>query len=273
MYRSCLIALLFCWAALPLRAVTLDWATQTWPMPPTVTSNQSVSFDIDPTNPGNDITINLTLQNNARWQGNRPDVVASLAFGGDNALHVVYETFDGTLAYLPSVDISIEFHYVGGVYLEDLQLGDVEAMSGGRREETVRNFVGTPVTGPNVNATITKPASSTNVAIFDSGLPTANAVGTGFASDSNPMTAGTANVFVSFDAPLTQADFNWGRADMRGDLNGNQGLFIGNITYTPAIPEAEVYWGGALLLAAAGWHFWRQRKARLKLATAESESS
>lgn len=272
MNRTCLIALLLGTTTLPLRAVTLDWATQTWPMPPSVTSNQSVSFDIDPSNPGNDITINLTLQNGAEWQGNRPDVVPSLAFGGDNALHVVYRTHNGVLANLPSVDISIEFHYVGGVYVEDLMLGDVEAMSGGQRQETVRNFVGTPVTGPNVNATITKPVTSTNVAIFDSGLPTANAVGTGFASDSDPATADTANVFVSFDAPVTQVDFNWGRADMRGDLNGNQGIFIGNLVFTPAIPEAEVYWGGALLLAVAGWHFWRQRQARLKSAQANESA-
>ncbi len=260
---KCLTFLLLV-AVLPARAVTLDWATQTWPMPPTVNSDQSVSFDIDPSNPGNDITINLTLLDNARWQGNRPDVVASLAFGGNNALHVVYETFDGTFAYVPSVDISIEFHYTGGVYLEDLQLGDVEAMSGGRREETVRNFVGTPATpGPNVNATITKPVTSTNVDVFDSGLATARAVGTGFASDSNPVTAPTANVFVSFPDPVTEIEFNWGRADTR-DINGNQGIFIGNITFTPAIPEAEVYWGGALLLAFAGWHFWRKRQAKLQ---------
>lgn len=245
--------------ALPLRAVTLDWSTQTWPTPGSTTdSPSSASFDIDPSNPGNDITITLTLNAGATWQSGKPNVVSTLAYGGDEALHIVYET--NGLTNVPFVGISIEFHYALGVTDVTLPLGDIERFNGSNRTEEVRDFVGTAVSGPDLNATITKPVTSTNVAIVDSGMPTAAAFGTGFVPDGDPALANSGNVVAAFNPALTEIDFVWGRRSGTG--NGSHGVFLYNITYTPVIPEAEVYWGGALLLAAAAWHFWRRRQAR-----------
>lgn len=257
------LLLLLAVTALPLRAVTLDWSTLTWPTPGAVTDSPSTaSFDIDPDNPGNDITITLTLNAGATWQSGKPNIVSTLAYGGDDALHIVYET--NGLTNVPFVGINIEFHYTYGVEDVMLPLGDIERFNGSNRTEEVRDFVGDAIVGPNLNATITKPVTSTNVAIVDSGLPTAAAFGTGFVSDTNPATADTGNVVASFGGGLTELDFVWGRRSGTG--NGSHGVFLYDIMYTPIIPEAEVYWGGALLLAAASFHFCRQRRARGKVA-------
>src|SRR5207244_7379928 len=75
---SRLLASVFLWSfggASFVSAVTLDWSTVTW-----TAGTTSNSYDIDPSNPGNDITISMTSSSGNQFATGFPAIATG--FGG-----------------------------------------------------------------------------------------------------------------------------------------------------------------------------------------------
>ena len=90
--------------------VVLDWSTVSWPA-----GSLSNGYDVDPSNPGNDITVAITDPTNAfqRVAGPYPLVDSSETGGGASTAALQYHTGVGRS---PSITTTITFNYTGGVY-------------------------------------------------------------------------------------------------------------------------------------------------------------
>src|SRR6266566_2680084 len=102
---SSFLIVLFCRVSVGC-AVTLDWSTVTW-----TAGSLSNSYDVDPSNPGNDISITVS-GNTSSLGGTSPSIAGNLGGTGRASLQLA-PTF--TLAS-QSITVSIAFNYTQGVY-------------------------------------------------------------------------------------------------------------------------------------------------------------
>jgi hypothetical protein len=258
-FRHLLIALFTILLAVPAGAVVLDWNSVDWPFTSPSTRTFSQGFDIDPANPGNDITITISgdtddITNDSTpatgWMGGPivPSVDdhngAAGGFGSQEGLYLFVNFDDNTVN--SSLTITITFNYTYGVSGVTFPITDID--TSGSYVDQVRNFSGTYYGSPAANATLTALSGSTvNVGINNSGTASANAVGTGTTED---ILEDFSNVGVSFGAtPVTQVSFVWGSGPGAPGNPGNQLISLYDITYTPAVPEPSTFIASALLLA------------------------
>ncbi len=245
--------------AVPAGGVVLDWDSVDWPFTSPSTRTFSQGFDIDPANPGNDITITISgdtsdITNDTTpatgWTGGPivPSVDdhngAAGGFGSQEGLYLFVNFDDNTVN--SSLTITITFNYTYGVTGVTFPITDID--TAGSYVDQVRSFSGTYYGSPVANATLTALSGSTvNVAINNSGTASANAVGTGTTED---ILQDFSNVGVSFGAtPVTQVSFVWGSGPGAPANPGNQLISIYDITYTPAVPEPSTLIAAGLLLA------------------------
>jgi len=252
------------WAA-QASAVTLDWNSVDWtdpvdpPGPTSWVRDLDESFDIDPSNAGNDIRIQITntgtWTNSASSTSNQPpnDLVdLTGGFSGQESLLLVMDNTNDT----QGITVTITFLYAGGVTNVAYTLFDVDrsTSSGSNFIDEIRNFT--------VNG-----ASSTNVFIdgstandvFNDGSSSAFVTGNSVAGD----TTGNGNAGISYGntAPIFSVSFFWGNdtSALSGDPT-RQAIALGDITWT-AVPEPSTYVAGSLLGLLAGWHALRRRRA------------
>jgi hypothetical protein len=246
--QSCILAalVLVCFGLGRVEAVTLDWNNVDW-----TADSLSQSFDIDPSNAGNDITI--TISGNTGdiddSGGASPDDNTIITGGQGGTQESLYLAADygGTGRELV-VTITFSAGYVYGVENVQFTIFDVDRDSGvwrdqidemeGRRNSAVVSFA--DLTGTNFHD------------IFDSGTATARARGDGATENADPGTD-DANLNVVFnDAPVDEVSFRWTNIDA---ALGFQYIGLYDITYTPAVPEPATVVGGMLLgLFLAGHH-------------------
>ena len=85
---SSLVMVVFC-GITGAPAVTLDWSTVTW-----TAGSLSNSYDVDPTNPGNDITIAMS-GNTGNFNSGSPSIGTGLGGTGKSSLQLA-PTFSST---------------------------------------------------------------------------------------------------------------------------------------------------------------------------------
>ena len=88
-------------------AVTLDWSTVTW-----TAGSTSQSYDIDPTNPGTDITISMTSSLGNQFASGFPAIATG--FGGSTTTPDLRERIQLTTAS-QFVTTTINFNYTQGL--------------------------------------------------------------------------------------------------------------------------------------------------------------
>ncbi|NJK92798.1 MAG: hypothetical protein HC904_13835 [Blastochloris sp.] len=242
-----------------VQAVTFDWDMVDWG-----TGNLTQSFDFDPSNPGNDITITIsgdtgTIKSPHSGSNFSPDdnELATGGFAGEETLllSVDFTQDNGN----QSLIVTIQFHYVYGVDNTSFILTDVD------RNTTSQNFIdvisdwdASYGAGPSFYPTLTPSASN-----FIGGT---NGTSTVFAegSSSNPDNASGGNVTVSLTNSIDQISFIYTSGNVPSSSNPtSQSIGLHDITFTPAVPEPSTWITGGLLLL---WVLYSQFRRRNRLA-------
>jgi hypothetical protein len=244
-------------SALPAWGIVLDWSAVSWPV-----GSLSQSFDIDPANPGNDVTITVT--------GNTGDLVASPAVSttsvsgaqntGGTGLPGLQLGVDYDGGSTPAITVTMTFNYTGGVNAsfslwdvdtDDSEVGTVDT------SKTVDEIGAVSGTDPG-GATIAASSVSAGAAITIAGSGiAATYTGANATADSPQSTLG-----ISFDeAGVTTIQFTYEKGTSANA--GNQWIALSNITFSSATTP-EVQPSLAALIACLGAAVWNHRSRRAK---------
>jgi hypothetical protein len=245
---SSLVIVVFCGIA-GAPAVTLDWSTVTW-----TAGSLSNSYDVDPSNPGNDITIAMS-GNTSQFNSGSPSIGTGLGGTGKSSLQLA-PTFANTSQ---SITVTISFNYTQGVYLQNLNILSVDSgnniLTG--YTDKITNIVGVTATGQSVNAAAVAGGSSVTV----SGNATSGWTATG--NSTVPGSSANGNVSVSFgNFRVKQVSFTFSNSGF--GLLGLESQLVGldNINYA-LTPEVQPGIIGAVLCGfVLVGELWRDRRKR-----------
>ncbi|MEY2480292.1 MAG: large repetitive protein [Verrucomicrobiota bacterium] len=234
------------------QALVLDWSTVLWT--PGTLSN---SYDVDPANPGTDITVTIggdtnTLQTDPTTGIQTPAITSSLE-GGTSP---VEPSLQVAARFVPprKLTFTIDFSglYAQGVTSVSFTIFNIDGTSG---TETIRS-----ITADGIDGTTTYAATITNLgsAVQLNGAGLGQSL-KGIASV--PMSgagSGDGNATISFGLDAIQS-VTFTFADTPGSV-GLLMIALSNISFTP-IPEIDPTWCSAALcaMAVATLHLLRRR--------------
>lgn len=245
----------------PAPAVLLDWSALSW-TPGSLTN----SYDIDASNPGNDVTIAVSgntqylMTDNVAPNPQTPDISTEKQ-GGYPA---------GTLSLLFEVDypnrsssitITVSFNYALGVSLNALTIFDIDLTGSSPYgyQDQVRRIWGTGISGTNI-----APVIVTSNAVTRTGSGT-NQVLTGNANvPDSGASSGAGNAILLFtNQAVTSFTFTYGSSSGAQSDPTRQGISLYNMDYKPA-PEVGVAFVPVALGAFAAFLLARRRFARAR---------
>lgn len=251
-------------------AITLDWNSVDWTAATTATGGSTQSFDIDPDNPGNDITITITVEGsdgelNTGGNSINDSTTYTGGFGTDQESLRIGADHNGTNA---AIRVTITFHYTNGVNNVQFSLLDVDTNdnNGDPNPNQFRDQVD-EFTGENNGSTVISAATLTRED-FNNDDTTANRArgdndGNNNNNDSNDVDRESGqhdddgNVGVAYGSTtVDEVSFRW----INYQLEGQQAIALGDITYDVVIPEPSTYLGGTLLILLASHHYFRKRR-------------
>lgn len=207
-------------------AVLLDWDSVTW-TPGSLTR----SFDIDASNPGNDVTVTIS-GDTGKFQAGYPAIVNDLT-GGLNPVENSLQLFMDYSNRSQAVTVKVDFNYANGVDLVSFKLFDIDIGSGNSFVDQIRNIQGSLNGGPAIAATL---SGSANNVIAGSGL---SQTITGTAVTDSP--SGNANAIVSFgSAYINSLTFTYGSASYASQNPAQEAISFHDINFRPVVPETGV---------------------------------
>lgn len=237
------------------QAIVLDWNNVSW-----TSGSLSTSYDIDPSNPGNDITITIT-GNTTRFISGRPEITTDFTGGfGASPSPDNLELWVDFSNRSQSVTVTVTFSagYVGGVNDVNFLLFDVDTGTGGGTKtfiDQIRDIYAVSASGGLVAPTITTSANNT---VSGSGT---NQVVNGTGENNNSSSAG--NVGISFGTNyITSFTFEYGNPSSGVQSNpDSQSIGLYDINYKPKVPEVHPGLIASLFCSLAGARtLWRRRK-------------
>ena len=217
-------------------AVLVDWSALNWPA-----GSLSNSYDVDPSNAGNDVTVTIA--------GDTGQLQPSLASGNPQT-PAITRAFDGGLGTSPStlelalnltsnsqsVTFTIDFSalYAAGVSNVSFTLFDIDAANSGgsKYQDVISSIYAISTTGTQIAPTITNVGA--NVSLTGTGL---SQVLTGQTSTVDlGAGSGAANATISFNTSnIASITFTYGSSSLFADPT-YQHVGIYNIDYA-VIPE------------------------------------
>lgn len=231
--------------------VLFDWDTVSW-----TPGSLSNSYDIDASNPGNDITITITGAT-SRFIPTYPQITQDFE-GGLSPAENVLDVFVNYSRRTQSITITVEFHYALGVEDVGFSLFDIDRTDSETFIDEIRTIKANFGTGSDIAATSV--TGSANNTVSGSGLGT-TITGTELTSDVGAG-SGDANATISFGTnALTQFSFVYGdNSDAERDP-AQQGIGLYDISFKKRIPE---YHPGLVGVLACGLlAVWRGLRARV----------
>ncbi|MEO0453953.1 MAG: hypothetical protein AAFY98_07430 [Verrucomicrobiota bacterium] len=265
-------------------AITLDWNNVDWPYDnngTTGSGNQgddvrtfSQGFDIDPDNPGIDVTISITGDTGNFRNDTSPASGYVAPADGESGIVYAPNDHNGAVGGLGAteevlylflnhgsrdndfvtVTVTFSSNYTDGVFLDSLILTDID--STGSYEDQIRNFRGSLDGGSDVFPSITPFDGGTNVTIANEGTASATTTGDGGFDDIS-STGGTV-IFDFGNQGIDEFSFDYGNGAGAPNNPGNQLIGFYDIVYSPVPEPGTVVSGVALLLVAFG--LWLRRK-------------
>lgn len=227
------IALAVSLGAHPSQAVVLDWTTVTW-----TSGSLSNSYDIDATNPGNDITVSMTGDTGQFITGFTPPNPQTPAItqsfqGGFGTVQTSLELRVDYTTTGQFVTITLSFaNYPLGVSNVSLSLFDIDAAAYQDRISSITALStdGTTLVAP----TITGLGAA--VSLSGTGL---NQVLDGTASVADVGAgSGDGNATISFGAtPITSISFTYGSGPSSPADPSTQKIGLSVIDFTAVVPE------------------------------------
>ncbi len=256
--KRCLPLLVCLLGLLPgsVSAVVLDWNSVTW-----TSGTMTLGYDIDPTNPGIDVTVTIIPSGGSfTWStGNgssgQPSPVDdnSLTGGNGSSAQSLLLGVNWT-ADTQTITVIINFNYAQGVTGVSYSLFDIDYNNGGSNtgyDDQVSKIVAQYNNGPLIAATTLTGSTDNTV----SGSGTNKVVtGTGGATDST----GSANATIGYGTNIiTSMTFTYGNNAANAPSNpGNQWIGLYDISYTPRARMPEVHPGvvaACFCIGLLGW--------------------
>ncbi|HWM25010.1 MAG TPA: hypothetical protein VNP98_09295 [Chthoniobacterales bacterium] len=250
-FIACSTAFLFVAACPDSRALTIDWDSVPW-------TNGSLinSLEVDPTRPGNDVTVAVS--------GNTPQLQPELA-SPNPMTPAVTRAFDGGLvpgqntlslavnftnqSQVITVTVDFSAQYAQGVTNVSFTIFDVDFSntSGNTYQDQLTAIRAVGIDGTLIAPTITTSANNT---LSGTGL---NQVVNGIASTTDTgANSGRGNVTISFGtAAIRSFTFTYGSGSGTVADPTYQHIGLHDITFTP-VPEMNPAWSAALSCLAAG---------------------
>ena len=234
-----------------VKAVTLDWDATTW-----TPGSLSQSYDVDPTNAGNDITVTISgdtgfLRSDYNAPNAQTPALSTTLHGGltpaENTLLLATDFSTST----DSLTITITFsaNYTQGVTNVSFNIFDLD--SGTSFQDQLRSIRGVGVDGATVTATyVGGPAVTTTGSFVVNGA--------GLSPDSG-IGSNAGNLLITFSQPITSLSFVFGNGASITNP-AYQTIGIHDINFSP-VPEINPAFVAAGLCAVAGLAFHRRRRA------------
>jgi hypothetical protein len=261
---SCVVAALLALSAEQAHAVVLDWDIATW-------SNGSLtnSFDIDPANPGNDITVSVTgntAQFGTEPTGEKTPALTTNLAGGLSPVEKTLTLYIDLTNQSQSVTLTFNFSalYAGGVQNVSFSVFDVdfanEGGNGATFQDQLRSISATALDGTLVAPTITTSAANsltgTGLSQVVSGTATVGDTGSG---------SNAGNVTISFGSTaISSFTFTYGGGtNTKNDPTG-QHIGLHDINFTP-VPEINPALTATLsCFAVTGLMFFHRARVRAR---------
>jgi hypothetical protein len=251
--RFILLALLGPFFAAAAHAVTLDWDTATW-----TAGSLSNSYDVDPANAGNDVTVTVSgstaqLQPGLVSPNPQTPAITTALEGGlspvQKSLEIAVDLANKAQAIVVTVNFSAG--YTLGVQNVSFTIFDVDFANGGGStfQDELRSIQAVGADGVTLIApTITV---GSDVSLTGAGL---SQVATGIATNTDTgATSGNGNVTISFGAnAIKSCTFTYGSGNGTVADPTYQHIALHDITYSP-VPEINPAWSAiASCFVAAG---------------------
>ena len=244
------VVALSCLAVVQLNAgmIQLDWGTAgvNW-----TAGALSHSFDIDASNPGDDITITLDPGSGGSAAVFVPGSPFMTGPGGSpNGPELAWDV--ANLTNSRAVTVILAFHYAGGVSNVSFITNDIDAPTADTAEE-INSIFARLGSGPNV--AVSSITAGTNQSLSGTGLTTVLAANT----NAGNSTGTESNSLFQFSPSLDLISFTFARQNgANGNLNNLMRLDSIQYDTGEAVPEPATY---SLALAAfAGMLVLRRRK-------------
>lgn len=238
-------AFLFATICAPSSAITLNWGSEPW-----AAGSLQNSYDIDPANPGNDVTVTVS-GNTSQLQ---PELVApnpmtpavTAAFQGgyaspQNSLCIATNFATQSQGITVTVDYSAQ--YTQGVSNVSFTIFDVDFAntSGSNYQDQIRSIMAVGIDGSLIAPTIT---TSVNNVLSGTGL---NQIVNGVTSTPDTgATSGNGNVTISFGANAIRSfTFTYGSGSGTVADPTYQHIGMSNVVFTP-VPEMNSAFGASL---------------------------
>ncbi|MGV3754052.1 MAG: hypothetical protein ACO1QS_01565 [Verrucomicrobiota bacterium] len=212
-------------------AIVLDWNNVTW-----TSGSLSASYELDASNPGNDITITIT-GNTGQFISGRPEITTDFTGGfGSSPSPDNLELWVDFANRSQSITVTVTFNYAAGVNDVNFLLFDVDTGSGGSTKtfiDQIREISAVGTSGSLIAPTITTSANNSK-----SGSGT-NQVVSG--TDENSNNSGSGNVNIDFGTNyITSFTFEYGNPSSGVQKNpDSQSIGIYDINYKPKVPEVH----------------------------------
>jgi len=229
-----LFLLLLLLAPASAKAMVLDWSNVTWSA-----GSLTGSFDIDPDNPGNDVTVTITGSTGQFFNSTYPKITSDFTGGlgaGTDQLDL-YVDYSNTSQ---SITVAVTFNYAGGVSDVNFILFDVDTGAvTGKGKNPERAFVDqiTGIAAVATNDTLVAPtitvANSTYTQTSGSGT-NQTITGQDVANDFS----GQGSVTIDFGTnTISGFSFTYGEGPGSEKDPFAQGIGLYDVNYKPKVPE------------------------------------
>lgn len=229
------------------RGVVLDWDTVTW-----TNGSLTNSYDIDPANEGNDVTVSVsgdTSRLGSEATGERTPALTTNVTGGLSPAQKTLTIFLDLTSTTQAVTIFVDFtaFYPQGVENVSFSLFDIdwaeEGGNGADFRDQLRSITATAVGGGTLSPTIT---TSSGNSLSGTGV---NQVVNGIATIADSSANG--NVLIDFGTTaITSFTFTYGSGETKKTDPTGQHMGLHDITFTP-VPEINPALSAALSCFAA----------------------
>jgi hypothetical protein len=261
------VALLFCLLPGRVSAVLVDWSTQTW-----TPGSLSNSFDVDPGNPGNDVTVTVSgdtgqLQPSLVAPNAQTPAITGALDGGFSPSHVNLELALNLANNTQAVTVTVNFSalYVLGVSNVSFKLFDIDFSNatGNTYQDVIKSITATSILGATIAPTITNVGA--NVSLTGSGT---NQTLSGLVSTVDKGVGSDAgNATITFNATgIASITFTYTGGALFADPT-YQHIGIDNIDYS-VVPETNP--APYSFIVCAGLAVWTTLQHRTKKRRAET---
>jgi hypothetical protein len=208
------------------QAVVLDWDSVNYS-----SGSFSQSFDIDSSNPGNDVTITIT--GNTSYFAQNVNDNSNLAGGYSPTqqslfMNMNYDTRN------QFITVTVTFNYAQGVQDVSFSIFDIDKSTAGNNSGYTDKIV---LLGKNLNGTLVAPTTITTHSANETVGSGTNIYVRGTASANDSGGTGNADYTFSGTNTLASFSFTYGNDSNAPNDPGNQWISLFDITYKPRVPE------------------------------------